>query len=493
MKSKAPFRSFTAVFVMAVALMSCGENGVDGQNGENDTTTPVGDDDDDSAPGDTEEPIVGDFYVAIDGDDDNPGTEELPWRTIQRGVDGLSPGEILVVEPGSYDEEVTIADSGTADDARLSVFSQTSHTAKCLGFTIEGDFVTVSGFDIEATSGRGVYVDGADYVDILNNYVQECPSGGIDVSGPSLDDLASHARVMDNHLVHNGQWGVYVVGSYALIEGNEVERTVQHHEKNEFTGFHGEDADGFRIFGDNHTIRGNYLHDLGNVEDPGNHQGLTDPQYDSDDFPHVDCIQTWDRTLHGGRPVMTDTLIEGNHCQLSRASGKGIIVTAVDAPARNLVIRNNIFEYRDIGVSIGGGTFENISIYNNLFKANIDDSPWGAAVSLVDVTNYQVVNNMMIDGHAEARKVSGTGIIDHNLIWWSNGVNPGGTPAAQANEIWGVDPLFVSYDGANGGDYHLTLDSPAIGAGIPVVGLDEDYDGEPRPQDVAIGPYEYAP
>jgi len=438
-------------------------------------------------------PKIGDFYVSIDGNDNNSGTKEFPWRTIQKGVDTISAGEILVVTAGDYDEKVTIKNSGTANDARLTLFSETSHTAKCRGFIVEGDYVTINGFDIEAgaVKGTGVFVNGADYVDILDNYVHECPSGGIDVSGTSIDNLATYARVINNHLDHNGGWGVHVVGSYVLIENNEVERTVQHHPKHEYTGFNGEDADGFRIFGDHHTIRGNYLHDLGNIEDPGNHQGLTDPNYPNDDYPHVDCIQTWDRAAYGGRPVMTDTLIERNHCRLTRASGKGIIVTAVDGTSRNLIIRNNIFEYRDIGLSISGGTFDNISIYNNLFKANLDDNPWGAAVRLNGITNLQVVNNMMIDGHAEARKIGGEGTIDYNLVWWSDGRNPTGTPSAQDHELWGEDPMFVSYNGEVGGDYHLLANSPAIGAGTMVDGLTEDFDGNPRSQNVTIGPFDY--
>jgi hypothetical protein len=188
---------------------------------------------------------------------------------------------------------------------------------------------------------------------------------------------------------------------------------------------------------------------------------------------------------------MKDTVIERNYCLLKRASGKGVMVSANDAPAENIIIRNNIFEYRDIGVSVNEGTFKNIEIYNNLFKAYLNDSSWGAAVSLNHVAGFKVVNNMMIDGHAEARKIVGEGLIDYNLVWWSNGVKPVGTPAAAEHELWGVDPLFVLYNGDAGGDFHLNKDSAAIGAGIMVDGLIDDFEGNFRPDAVTIGPYEY--
>ena len=129
-----------------------------------------------------------------------------------------------------------------------------------------------------------------------------------------------------------------------------------------------------------------------------------------------------------------------------------------------------------------------------MFKANLNDTPWGAAISLNNVTGFLVVNNMMIDGHAEARSIAGAGTVDYNLVWWSDTTPPAGTPSAQAHELWGVDPLFAAYDGSNGGDYHLQAGSPAIGAGTTVDGLTDDFDGVVRPvTGVTIGPYEPAP
>ena len=47
------------------------------------------------------------------GSDSNPGTQAQPWRTIQYGVDQLSPGDTLYAESGTYFEKITFNTSGS--------------------------------------------------------------------------------------------------------------------------------------------------------------------------------------------------------------------------------------------------------------------------------------------------------------------------------------------------------------------------------------------
>ena len=56
------------------------------------------------------------FYVSPDGDDDNPGTVERPWRTMSR-VNELRPGDTLYLRGGVYhlNETVYLGISGLPD------------------------------------------------------------------------------------------------------------------------------------------------------------------------------------------------------------------------------------------------------------------------------------------------------------------------------------------------------------------------------------------
>ena len=53
------------------------------------------------------------YTAAASGVDTATGTASAPFRTIQRGVDALKPGDVLLVGPGIYRERITVARGGT--------------------------------------------------------------------------------------------------------------------------------------------------------------------------------------------------------------------------------------------------------------------------------------------------------------------------------------------------------------------------------------------
>jgi hypothetical protein len=46
---------------------------------------------------------VGMYYVSPDGDDDNPGTESRPWRTVHKAATTAVAGDTVIFENGTYD------------------------------------------------------------------------------------------------------------------------------------------------------------------------------------------------------------------------------------------------------------------------------------------------------------------------------------------------------------------------------------------------------
>ncbi len=421
------------------------------------------------------------FYVATNGNDNNPGTKEQPWRTIAKGVKQIKPGNILVVKPGFYNEFVIVKNNGISDDSRINITAEKQHKAKCLGFRIMGNYVTIDGFDIEASTlnWTGIQAKAYSHLNIYNCYIHECPMGGIKITHG-----ARHARIVGNKLEHNGLCGISLKGINGLIENNEITRTVQYHPKGLEPGLTGADADGLRIFGYNHIIRSNTVLDIGDPSDKGNVD------------PHVDGIQSWDDGPKG-YSIMSNTVIEGNYFRIKHPSGKGIIMEAEKGKGcNNLIIRNNIFEFRDIGISMYSGKFSDIFIYNNLFKANLNDKSWGVSMCLVNVNNYEVLNNITVDCHPEHRKIKGgKGKIDYNIAWNSDGSLPTLVPPVQPHELRGIDPNFVTYTGKAGvNNYQLTKTSPAIDAGKIINKVIVDFKGIKRPQGAGsdMGPFEYS-
>lgn len=59
---------------------------------------------------------AGEFHVAMDGDDDNPGTAELPWATVAHATATMDPGDTTYVHNGTYEEEgIRFGKSGTEE------------------------------------------------------------------------------------------------------------------------------------------------------------------------------------------------------------------------------------------------------------------------------------------------------------------------------------------------------------------------------------------
>ena len=52
------------------------------------------------------------LFVSKNGKDTNPGTEELPFLTIQKAADVAKPGDRILIKEGIYKEFVTIKKSG---------------------------------------------------------------------------------------------------------------------------------------------------------------------------------------------------------------------------------------------------------------------------------------------------------------------------------------------------------------------------------------------
>lgn len=424
--------------------------------------------------------IEGDFYVSPTGNDSDPGTKDAPWRTLQKAAESVNPGQVVVVKEGMYDEYITISGNGSSENDRVIFFSETLYGAACLGFKISGSYVKIDGFTVEADGVKnwtGIYIDKASYVDVINCFIKECPMGGIRSAG------TENNRFIDNKIVHNGQYGISLIGSNGLIEGNEISSTVQYHPKGNEPGFTGADADGLRIFGAYNIIRGNAVKNIADPEDSGNID------------PHSDCIQTWDGESQG-RPVMTNTVIEGNFFSVNHPSGKGIMISALNGNAcHDLMIKNNIIEFRDIGISAYNGEYYNIFVYNNVFKAKIEDASWGTSVSFKNIENYALINNVTVDCHPEHRHIKeGSGTVDYNIAWNSDGSVPVLVPAIQANEQRGVNPEFVLYTGGYGeNDYHLLSGSPLINKALTLEEVSDDFDLVSRPQGDGydIGPFEY--
>lgn len=174
------------------------------------------------------------FYVATTGSNNNTGTLAQPWRTINYGANQLSPGDILIVRDGTYNEDVQIDNDGTAVN-RITIKSENKWGAQIRNvsypyvFVSSGDYVSIEDFDVSegyyqtwcgiVTSGAYTIISGNRVHDILCTDSESHGGAGIDPDG-------HHTIIRDNQ-VYNIGWGAaadFLRGSQGIyIKSNYCE------------------------------------------------------------------------------------------------------------------------------------------------------------------------------------------------------------------------------------------------------------------------------
>jgi arylsulfatase A-like enzyme len=169
--------------------------------------------------------------VATSGSDLNDGSSATPWRTVQKLADNLGPGETGCIRAGTYKENVTLSQGGTALQrtvirsypgevatiegalhvtARFSTISQLvldGHLASGgFGVVVEADDVTFS--DDNVTSGAtatcfkvGSSAVRANRVMITRSRIHNCETG-------VLETFATNTTVLYNLIYDNVDRGV---------------------------------------------------------------------------------------------------------------------------------------------------------------------------------------------------------------------------------------------------------------------------------------------
>jgi chitodextrinase len=415
----------------------------------------------------------------------NPGTESLPWLTVQKAANTLNPGETVIVKPGSY-EAITIKRSGTNEnyitikgvsspdmslmdsneiyDPALKNYlpANAEKNAVIKGITFQGsesqyvEYVRVENFEItsasEPTWNRWVYFRNARHIELNNNFIHE--SKGQSSYGHAADNIV----IRNNTLYRILNVGLTLYGKNWIIEDNEIMHGVIY---NTFTGEKlSGDCDALRFFGTGHIIRGNFVHDYLDEEAAG----------------HIDAMQTF--TNNPEYNFAHDILIERNYfsnfAQMLMTADANEQQSGGTDTLSGITLRNNIFiGSRAAGILLGVNV-NNFTIVNNTL---VDTENTG--LSIANNCHHTVVlNNIFYNNGGGAqiyRESSKPGsMFDYNLHYpdWSY---PPKQPEYNINSIIGEDPEFVNLENPLGDDgipftnddgLRLQKGSPATETGV---------------------------
>jgi len=109
------------------------------------------------------------YYVALNGNDNNSGTESQPWRTISKAARTVDAGGTVYVMEGVYNEQVWVENSGSPDKwITFAAYPGQSVTIDGTGLPMGRDYglfnilgkccIKVTGFRIINSEYSGFYV-----------------------------------------------------------------------------------------------------------------------------------------------------------------------------------------------------------------------------------------------------------------------------------------------------------------------------------------------
>ncbi len=388
--------------------------------------------------------IAATYYVDkghSNASDTNSGTEVMPFKTIQQGVNKAVAGDNVYVKSGTYSEKVTIKNSGTASKP-ITIMAY------------PGDLPIIDGTGISLSSYYGlVHIDNKDYIIFDGFHVRNSKEVLIRASygtGIIIRNCMAHTNFASGT---DGVFLSHVTNSF--VDNNEIYDS-------RWNALNIESST-------NTKVRNNYIHD--NVLHAG--------------------INIFPKTSEEQKPYSGNDII-------------GNIVTGIAPDAAiymryqtDNIIANNLV-YGNAGDAIrldvdrcssGIGQCKyvfrsNTEFYNNTIVGN---GRW--AISIDNATHTKIKNNIIDSNNSGAIYISSKAnsghTIDYNNYYGKDFSSKG------SNGLY-ANPLFK--DKANN-DYTLTSQSPALNKGEDLTsrGITEDILGAPRPQGNGfdIGAFEF--
>jgi parallel beta-helix repeat protein len=386
------------------------------------------------------------FYVGPNGNDNNPGTQASPWRSLQKAISTLNGGQTALVANGTYTGFFTEGRNGQA--GKPIILQAVEQGGAKVDVPVGGQgaslkkssYISIIGFDFSYRAGdltdaqrrsgdqyeNGILMENAHHMVIRNNTVRDFPGGGI---GAVRSD---YLLFEGNTLAGNAFWSGYASSAISTYQSVDFDSNP-----------------GYHI-----VIRGNYAYN--------NENKVPFSKAGSNQITDGNCIILDDHRntqsfLPGPRqpPYKASTLVENNVC--AGNGGRGVHVFSSD----NVMARNNTLYYNNKTSAIEG------------------------ELTAGDANNVQFLNNIVYTG----RRGSGTGNIsnvtfERNLYFGTDNL-----PNKSGSDITGQNPSLVNpVVGGNVNGFALNAGSPAIGRASQAPAT--DFSGAARDGSPDLGAWE---
>jgi parallel beta-helix repeat protein len=458
------------------------------------------------------------YYVAPGGNDLNPGTESLPWRTLAKAASMATANVTVFIRQGTYNERLVLTKSGTAegpitftsypgDSVTITGVGMTPPTGWWAGMIwIQGlSYIKISGLRVISSLNFGIDVENSSHITIEKNYVDSTYSSGMKVYasdnividanevvrgciGSDLEECISVATVnlleIKNNRVHDGKSiGIDVKygSSNAIVSKNEVYNqnggigiyieawTVHEFNIEVFDNLSHDNEIGFAVTSEmGGLIEAITVHH--NVAYRNRQRGIAVVGWGGGQTHPVKNIKVYENTAFengfgieiGGYSGTTLDSIGVFNNLIYRNKNAGVRITRYDGPSGKYVMSNV--------------TILNNTIYGNGTLGNGWDADNGG-MNLFNVSpeNLLIRNNILSNNaictiYVSPEVLAGSLTIDYNFF---DGFRNFENETVGTSAIYG-NPLFVD---SLMNDYHLQATSPCIDKGHP----NQEYDDPADP------------
>ncbi|ATH92264.1 nitrous oxide reductase family maturation protein NosD [Bacillus glycinifermentans] len=353
-----------------------------------------------------EEEPVNCLYVSPDGNDQNEGTKEKPFRTLAHAAKEAVAGTTVLIREGTYKETLDVKHSGT--EGKPITFRNYQNEQ----VVIKGDFVTGAKYEtplVRVHNKHYVTISGLTIQD-LSVSSEEATAMGIYVSGSS-----SHITIKNNHIRdikttadEGNAHGIAIYGTGSMkdisIQGNTVEKlTLGASEAVVLNG----NIDGF-------TISGNVVRDNNNIGiDLIGYEGTAD----QNDYARNGVIEnnTVYRNSTYGNPAYGDDYSAGG---IYVDGGKSIEIKnntvyendlGIEATSEHKgkyaedihIADNKVYRNAYTGISIGGydkdrgGTVNSVIAHNIVYRNDTKGLYGGQLLLQHDTKNNKIEKNIL--------------------------------------------------------------------------------------------------
>jgi Right handed beta helix region len=173
------------------------------------------------------------FFVSPAGSDASPGTLRRPWKTVQKALDTLKPGQRALVRAGTYGRAACEdGKGGSRNGGYVTLQGYPGERPVLTGefdgiVSVDCDYLRVQGFVIAGPAvvgGTNVYgLAGADHVRFVANEVRGSVCQGIALDPGTADWVIARNRIHDNgHDCDEQAHGIYLQGDRHLVANNVI-------------------------------------------------------------------------------------------------------------------------------------------------------------------------------------------------------------------------------------------------------------------------------